>query len=47
MNNVLIYIILGLMVLCGGLSSIYVLISIPTVIVWKLYRKVKFGERIM
>lgn len=47
MGNIFIYIILVLMVICGGVSSVYVLFSIPAVIVWKLYRKIKYGERIM
>ena len=47
MGNIFTYIILGLMVICGGLSSLYVIISIPVVIVWIFFRKVKYGENIM
>ena len=47
MGNIFTYIILGLMVICGGLSSMYVIISIPVVLVWKFFRKAKYGENIM
>lgn len=40
---------IGMMIICaiGGLTGIlsaaYLLISMPVVIVWKLYRKIRFG----
>lgn len=47
MGNVFTYTMLVLMVIFGGLSSLYVILSIPAVIAWKVYRKVKCGEKIM
>ena len=32
--------------LAGALSTLYLLISLPAVIIWKLYRRVKFGKSI-
>lgn len=40
---------IGMMIICavGGLSGListgYLLISLPAVIIWKLYRRVRFG----
>ncbi len=40
---------IGMMIICavggltGVLSAAYLLISMPVVIVWKLYRKIRFG----
>ena len=40
---------IGMMIICavGGLSGLlsagYLLISMPAVIIWKLYRRIKFG----
>ena len=47
MGNILIYLMVGFMFICGGLSSLYLIISLPTVLIYKIYRKVKFGENIM
>ena len=32
--------------LAGALSTLYLLISLPTVIIWKLYRRIRFGYSI-
>lgn len=29
--------------LAGALSTLYLLVSLPAVIIWKLYRRIKFG----
>lgn len=40
---------IGMMIICvvGGLSGMlstgYLMISLPAVIIWKLYRRIKFG----
>lgn len=40
---------IGMIIICavggltGVLSALYLLISMPAVILWKLYRKIKFG----
>lgn len=43
---------IGMMIICviggvtGLLSSAYLLVSMPVVIVWKIYRKMRFGYKI-
>lgn len=40
---------IGMMIICavggvtGFLSAAYLLVSMPVVIVWKIYRKIRFG----
>lgn len=40
---------IGMMIICvigglaGALSTAYLLISFPVIIVWKIYRSIKFG----
>lgn len=42
---------IGMMIICvigglaGGLSASYLLISLPVVIIWKLYRRIRFGYK--
>lgn len=38
--TILLVILMGLM---GGLTSLYLLLSIPVILVWKIYRKVRYG----
>ena len=47
MSNILIYILIFFMVVFGGLSTIYVVISLPAVIVYKIFRKIKVKEKIL
>ena len=47
MSNIPIYMIIAVMALLGGGSTVYVVCSLPVVIIYKIYRKVKFGERIL
>lgn len=47
MSNILIYILIFFMVVFGGLSTIYVVISLPAVIINKIFRKIKFKEKIL
>lgn len=30
--------------LAGALSTLYLLISLPAVIIWKIYRRIRFGQ---
>lgn len=46
MNDVLSYILFGIMVLLGGVPSLLLIVSLPVIIIWKIYRKVKYGEKI-
>ncbi len=40
---------IGMLIICvigglaGALSTAYLLISFPIILVWKLYRRIKFG----
>ena len=47
MNNFITYIFIIFMVIVGGLSTIYVVFSLPVVLVYKIFRKIKFGEKIL
>lgn len=46
MNQIVYYIIFGIMAIVGGGTSLVLLLSIPVVIVWKIYRKIRYGYRI-
>lgn len=46
MSRIISYLILGIMAVLGGGSTLYLLISLPAVIIWKIYRKVKYGYKI-
>ena len=46
MYRVFIMILFGFMAILGGGSSIYMLVSIPAIIIWKIYRKVKYGYKL-
>lgn len=46
MNQIFTIILLIIMGLVGGLSSIFLVISLPAVIIWKIYRKIKFGYKL-
>lgn len=47
MSDVITYIFIFFMTIFGGLSTIYVVLALPVVLIWKVYRKIKFGEKIM
>lgn len=38
--TIILTVFMGIM---GGLTSIYLLVSIPVQIVWKFYRKIRYG----
>ena len=46
MNQIFSYIIFGLMAIMGGGSSLFIVISLPAVIIWKICRKIKYGYKI-
>ena len=46
MNQIFLYIIVGIMAIMGGGTSLYLVISLPAVIIWKIYRKIKYGYKI-
>ena len=45
MNQIFSVVIFAVMALMGGGSSLFMLISIPAVIGWKIYRMVRYGYR--
>ena len=46
MSNIFVFVIMALMGILGGFSSIYVLVSLPAIIIWKIYRKIRYGYKI-
>lgn len=46
MNQVFSMIAFVIMAIVGGGTTLYLLISFPAVIIWKIYRKIKFGYKI-
>lgn len=47
MSNILTYLLILFMGILGGGSTIYVVCALPVVIIYKIYRKIKYGENIM
>ena len=47
LQNLLLYIAIGFMGLAGGVTSVVMLVGMFATIGWKIYRKVKYGEKIM
>ena len=47
MNNFITYIVIIFMVIFGGFTTLYVVASLPVTIIYKIYRKIKFGEKIL
>ena len=46
MNQIFSYVAIGIMAIMGGGTSLFLLISLPAIIVWKIYRKIKYGYKI-
>ncbi len=47
MNHIFLYIMIGFMFICVGLSTIYGVLALPVTLFVKVYRKIKYGEKIM
>lgn len=45
MNNITVYILFGFMALVGGGSTLYLLVSLVVMILYKLYRVIRFGAK--
>lgn len=43
MKQIFSYLIFGIMAIMGGGTSLFLVISLPAVIVWKIYRKIRYG----
>lgn len=44
MGDITSIILVAIMVVLGGVPSLYILISMPVILAGKIYRKVKFGK---
>ena len=42
----LIFGIMAIMAIMGGGTSLFLVISLPAVIIWKIYRKIRYGYKI-
>lgn len=45
MSNILLYLLIILMAIMGGLSSVIVLVMIPVVLIRKFYGKIRYGKK--
>jgi hypothetical protein len=43
MKNIFTYIVVVLMGIMGGGASIYILVSLPVMLIWKISRKNRYG----
>lgn len=43
MNKIATYIIFGLMTIVGGGSTLYLVVALVVMILYKLYRKIRYG----
>lgn len=46
MNQIFFYLVFGIMAIMGVGSSLFIVISLPAVIIWKICRKIKYGYKI-
>lgn len=46
MKQIFSYLIFGIMAIMGGGTSLFFVISLPAVIIWKIYRKIRYGYKI-
>ena len=46
MGSVITYIVFILMCIMGGGSSIFVVLGIPAIVIWKIYRAVRYGKKL-
>ena len=47
MSKLILYVFIVFMALIGGGSTVYVVLSFPVVLAWKIYRKIRYKENIM
>jgi hypothetical protein len=43
MKDIILYVVIILMGIMGGGASIYILVSLPAMLIWKIYRKIRYG----
>ena len=46
MKQIFSYLIFGIMAIMGGGTSLFLVISLPALIVWKIHRKIRYGYKI-
>ena len=46
MEQIFSYLFFGIMAIMGGGTSLFLVISLPAVIIWKIYRKIRYGYKI-
>lgn len=46
MSDIIMWIIIIVGGLVGVISTLYMVLSIPVIIVWKIYRKIRFGYKL-
>lgn len=46
MNEVMTWIMFILMAIMGGTTTIYLIIALPAVIIWKIYRAIRYGYKL-
>ena len=46
MKQIFSYLFFGIMAIMGGGTSLFLVISLPEVIIWKIYREIRYGYKI-
>ena len=46
MNEIVTIIMLVLMGVLGGGSTLFLVIAMPVVLIWKIYRKIRYGYKL-
>ena len=45
MTKIISYMLIPIMAITGSVTTIYVLVAIPATLVWKLYKKIRYGKK--
>ncbi len=45
MTKIISYMLIPIMAITGSVTTIYVLVAIPATLIWKLYRKIRYGKK--
>ena len=46
MNQIFSYIVFGIMAVIGGGASVFLTVSLPGVVIFKIYRMIRYGYKI-
>ena len=44
MSNIFNYIVIALMAILGGGATIYIMVSLPAMLIWKAYWAIRYGK---